>query len=162
LSLSGVSGEIMHKTCNKCKVEKEITWFSRNRTQRGGYEGQCKACRKIHIDKYHENCKLSYLKQKKQYRLANPHKIRALKAKRRAAKLEALPQWLTKSDHEEMKELYEIARIFKLYTGEEYHVDHIVPLQGENVCGLHVPWNLQVIPAKENQVKYNKLQEDIL
>lgn len=103
-----------------------------------------------------------YVAAQKAYYEENKPAFLARSNKRRAAKLQALPKWLTKAEHEEIKELYEIARMFKLYTGEEYHVDHIVPLQGENVCGLHVPWNLQVIPAKENLSKSNKLQEDAL
>jgi hypothetical protein len=98
----------------------------------------------------------------KKHRETNRDLYAAKDAKRRAAKLQALPPWLTPEQLEQIKELYTIAQMFKLYTGEEYHVDHIVPLQGENVCGLHVPWNLQVIPAKENLSKSNKLQEDIL
>ena len=98
----------------------------------------------------------------KLHRQNNKHLYAAKDARRRAAKLQALPKWLTKTEHEQIKELYEVARMFKLYTGQEYHVDHIIPLQGENVCGLHVPWNLQVIPAKENLSKSNKLQENIL
>jgi hypothetical protein len=97
-----------------------------------------------------------------EYRAANKDRYNARDAKRRAAKLQALPKWLTSEQLEQIKELYTCAQMFKLYTGEEYHVDHIVPLQGENVCGLHVPWNLQVIPARENLSKSNKLQEDIL
>ena len=96
----------------------------------------------------------------KKYKEANRSKINAAKAKRRATKLNATPKWLTLCELTKIEELYEIAQMFKLYTGQEYHVDHIVPLQGKNVCGLHVPWNLQVLLAKENLSKHNKLLEN--
>ena len=45
-------------------------------------------------------------------------------------------------------------------TGIPHEVDHYYPLQGENICGLHVPWNLQIIPASENRQKHNSMPED--
>lgn len=111
---------------------------------------------------YYEDNKSMVAARLKKYREDNRDCFRFRQAKRRAAKLNALPKWLNHEEFEQIKELYTCAQMFKLYTGQEYHVDHIVPLQGENVCGLHVPWNLQVIPAKENLSKSNKLQEDTI
>lgn len=109
-----------------------------------------KARRYYHANKHKCNKRLN------DYRRSNPEKFTHLNAKRRASKLKATPPWLTKEDFTLIEELFMCARLFRLYTGEEYHVDHIVPLQGKNVCGLHVPWNLQVISAKENLIKSNK------
>jgi hypothetical protein len=119
-------------------------------------------CQKEYAAKNKEKLKKYLSVYIKKHRENNRDAYAAKDARRRAAKLQALPKWLTKAEHEQIKELYTCAQMFKLYTGEEYHVDHIVPLQGENVCGLHVPWNLQVIPAKENLSKSNKLQEELL
>jgi hypothetical protein len=87
------------------------------------------------------------------YAKQNRPKRNALAAKRKAIKLNRTPPWLNQKHLEQIEELYTIAKMFKMYTGQEYHVDHIVPLQGKNVSGLHAPWNLQVLPAKENMSK---------
>jgi hypothetical protein len=87
---------------------------------------------------------------------ANPDKRAALEAKRRSAQLQRTPPWLTAEHLTQIDEFYIAAKMFQMYTGELYHVDHIEPLQGDNVSGLHVPWNLQVIPYKENLQKSNK------
>lgn len=81
------------------------------------------------------------------WRKANPGKYRAQKAKRRSALLNAIPPW---ADLEEIKKVYENCP-------PGHHVDHIVPLQGRNVCGLHVKWNLQYLSAQENIRKGNRL-----
>ena len=92
----------------------------------------------------------------RQISLANRSKSNAYCAFRRALKKNATPMWLTDEDKQSIHELFVICSMFKIYTGQEYHVDHIVPLAGENVCGLHVPWNLQILTAKENISKKNK------
>lgn len=77
--------------------------------------------------------------------------------KRRAAKMRALPVW---ADLEKINQIYEEARV-KSESGIKYEVDHIVPLQSELVCGLHVHYNLRVITKEENRKKRNKLLDDI-
>ena len=87
------------------------------------------------------------------------HKWRAMVAKRRAAKIRATPTWLTKELNNQMELIYKEAFERSDLENVKYHVDHIVPLQGGNVCGLHVPWNLQLLKADENWSKGNKNEE---
>ena len=83
--------------------------------------------------------------------------VRADTKARRRKHREATPKWLTKKEKAEIRQLYQIAIIMSKTTGEQYVVDHIVPLRGNDVCGLHVPWNLRVITQEENLKKSNKL-----
>jgi 5-methylcytosine-specific restriction endonuclease McrA len=83
--------------------------------------------------------------------------VRADTKARRRKHREATPPWLTKKQKTEIRQLYQIAITMTKTTGEQYVVDHIVPLRSPNVCGLHVPWNLRVITQEENLKKSNKL-----
>jgi len=76
---------------------------------------------------------------------------------RRRKHREATPPWLTRKQKSEIRQLYQIAITMTQTTGEQYVVDHIVPLRSHEVCGLHVPWNLRVVTQEENLRKSNKL-----
>lgn len=79
----------------------------------------------------------------------------ALNAQRRATKLDATPPWLTDEHRAIIRAIYaEAARLTKA-TGIPHHVDYIVPLNHPDVCGLHIPANLQVLTAPENCSKNN-------
>lgn len=80
----------------------------------------------------------------------------SLEAKRHAAKLKRTPKWLTEEQLNEIKKIYDTARALTESTGIEHHVDHQAPLQGKNISGLHVPWNLQILTESENSKKHNK------
>jgi 5-methylcytosine-specific restriction endonuclease McrA len=90
------------------------------------------------------------------YYKENPEKKAALSARRHASKLQRTPKWLTPADWIEMKWAYQIAHDLTVLTGIPHQVDHILPLQGKNVSGLHCPQNLQIITQAENCRKGNK------
>ena len=94
---------------------------------------------------------------KEKYRKANPEKARIVCNARRRRYREATPSWLTTEQKDNIKQLYIEAQKLTELTGVRYEVDHIIPLINDIVCGLHVPWNLQVIPKLENLKKANKL-----
>jgi hypothetical protein len=75
--------------------------------------------------------------------------------KRRVARLQRTPLW---ADQDAIKAIYAEALRLKRETGVEHHVDHIIPLQGELVSGLHVENNLQVLPWRENILKRNHFE----
>ena len=91
------------------------------------------------------------------YKAHNVDLVRADTSVRRRRHREATPKWLTKEQRDAMRQMYLTARQLTKLTGERYVVDHKVPLRSDDVCGLHVPWNLQVITQEENLAKSNRL-----
>ncbi len=91
-----------------------------------------------------------------EYKNRNVDVVRADTSVRKRRHREATPKWLTPAERLQMRDLYLQARKLTELTRERYVVDHIVPLRGEDVCGLHVPWNLRVITQEENLKKSNK------
>lgn len=170
------------KVCNSCEQEKELSEFSRNGKY---LRNKCKSCTRPQINSWYSENKESHLvataewanknpesrkKTYKKYReenlevcrtrckswqKRNPAKTTASASKYRASKLNATPTWLTQDHHKAIEEIYYLARECEMLTGDKYHVDHIVPLNGKNISGLHVPWNLQVLPADINVAKSN-------
>ena len=87
---------------------------------------------------------------------ANPGKRTANHAKYVLKKSLRTPSWLTEDDYWLIEQAYIVAQERSIKYGVQFHVDHIVPLNGKTVSGLHVPENLQVIPWHENLSKSNK------
>ena len=122
--------------------ERKHEWYQENREQ----VIQAAATRPAHVLREYRNA----------WKAANKTQVRADTKARRRKHREATPAWLTRKQKSEIRQLYQIAITMTKTTGEQYVVDHIVPLRGETVCGLHVPWNLRVITQDENLKKSNK------
>jgi hypothetical protein len=175
------------KTCRKCNVDKEISMFHKGNNP-DGYRTWCKPCvstykKQYKIDNAERIKKVQqvynavqyplrktyfqqrYLAQKqkmdaanKAYRKANLDKHAAKETKRRAAKLSRTPAWLTADDRWMIEQVYELAALRTKMFGFYWEVDHVLPLQGKIVSGLHVLTNLQVIPATLNRQKNNRYE----
>jgi hypothetical protein len=173
------------KLCTKCNVVQSLDMFHRGRNP-DGHRTWCKSCmsvykkqyrldnaehinktqkeydvkkypeRKVYYQERYIRLKEKLTEQSRLWRLNNPHLNAKKSNKRRAAKIQRTPAWLTEDDHWIIEEAYELATLRTKLFGFPWHVDHIIPLQGKTVSGLHVPLNLQVIPGKENLIKHNK------
>jgi hypothetical protein len=106
--------------------------------------------RRANIEKERERNRL--------YSKANPHKMTLKVSMRRAAKYRATPVW---ANREMIAAVYSEASRLTRETGIEHHVDHIVPLRSELVCGLHNEFNLQILPGSENLLKGNRHWPDM-
>lgn len=94
---------------------------------------------------------------KRAWKQRNPDYVQVIVNSRRRRLRNAAPPWLTETHKRQIREMYIAARELTKRTGVKHVVDHVIPLQSQEVCGLHVPWNLQILTHIENSSKGNKL-----
>jgi 5-methylcytosine-specific restriction endonuclease McrA len=180
----------MLKRCFHCKAEKPLAEFVKSRRSKDGHATLCRPCnreksaafRRDHPEKmaasrnaYNaSNREIIAAKQKayddanreakrardRRWNIENRARRRMLIADRKARVLQqTLP--LTPDQRAEMVAIYEEAERLEQETGVPHEVDHMVPLKGKTVCGLHVPWNLRPLSEPENQRKRSRLLPEI-
>ena len=166
------------KTCTKCSEVKAVSDFHQNKRNKSGLQSSCKACVKIYSDstkeearersrKYHlanRQCRIEKERARyqasreekaeyaKKYYKANKSDYYFRRGKARAARIQRTPPW---ANMFAIADIYAEAKRLEELTGIKFHVDHILPLQGELVSGLHVESNLQLLTAHENLSKSN-------
>ena len=99
--------------------------------------------------------KKELLAMQRDYWARNPEKRKAKRAKSRAKLHMRIPAWLSEEDKAKIIQVYKEAADKEALTGEKWEVDHIIPLNGKLVSGLHVPENLRVVSRKDNRSKSN-------
>lgn len=163
------------KTCTRCGfIGGYDRFYKQSINSKDGYQSHCKSCdnqrKKNWISLNPEKAK-NHAKTSDKNRLYNPNRrayraelkklphVKAARnadyAKRRAAKLNRTPAWLTKHDYKVIKGFYSVAQMLSKVNNEAWHVDHDIPLQAALVSGLHVPSNLVLMRGIENETKRN-------
>lgn len=128
---------------NKLKLRKDKQEWSKKNPDK----------RKASNAKYYAANKLKLLQQHKKWKDSNKHKVKKHRQARRARLQLATPTWLCMEDRINMAGLYNMAKALSVQTGIKHEVDHIMPLSGKAVCGLNVPWNLQIVSREFNRKK---------
>lgn len=175
------------KSCKSCKQEKPASMFGTKANAKDKLQPYCKPCASAYraqwnlankerkaernaayrLEKreqilaskaeYRNAAKEKIALQQKTWAQKNKTTINAIAAKRRAALLNRTPPWANKSH---IADFFHAADVLSR-GGVRFHVDHIVPLQGKLVSGLHVENNLQILPAHINTSKGNKYEQSI-
>lgn len=140
-----------------CCRDHKRAYLDARRDYKAQYEKHKISRRQQALAKYYKDVDKSRREQLARQK-QNPALYAAHTAKRRAAILKRTPKWLTEQDFADIQKIYVLADELSRATEVKWHVDHIVPLQGKNVSGLHLPNNLQVLPANVNIAKHNKFE----
>lgn len=174
------------KKCSRCKSEKDAAEFPVRRASLDGLGYKCKACAAADAKEWRASNRERHRAYSKQWQKTNKDRAnarsrgwRALNKQRRA---ETCKGWNERNQAKRAEQVarrrarivtpawarptaiaafYREAKRLEKETGQKYHVDHIVPLNSELVCGLHVETNLQVIPATQNVLKRNLVWPDM-
>lgn len=152
----------MEKRCSKCQIIKSVEEFRKRRHSLDGYNGKCCVCVREYESAWLKKNPDKNRKKRATWRKAHPEREKAIRdnwlnknrgrhnsyyAKRRAAILQRTPKW---ADLKAIQQFYQNCP-------KGYEVDHVIPLQGKNVSGLHVLNNLQYLPMSENRSKGNRM-----
>ena len=157
--------------CSKCNIEKPLSDFYKRKDTKFGVRKDCKTCaNKSTINSRCEKKKSEYDKkyylsvstrrkiQARNYQKNNKGKVNSMVMKQHASRLKRTPSWLDRYDDIVIDFIYKTASDMTDLMGINFEVDHIIPLRGKYVSGLHVPDNLQILTKKENRLKSNKME----
>ena len=161
------------RECTSCKQTLLLSNFGAKKNALHGVRSQCKGCiatwrktrnadaketdKLTHKEWYSKN-KVRLARLSKSWTQANKDSVYARnKARKRKLKV-CTPPW---ANMESIRTEYKLAQWCSDVMKTPYHVDHIIPIKGNNVCGLHVENNLRVIPAVDNIRKYNLLETSV-
>ena len=158
------------RTCSTCRESLTLEAFSKKAANADGLQHVCKNCHKAYARQYYAENRERHRALHRAWKDANPgydaegqrdraakrrqlqaDKVNAATAARKSYVKRATPSWANLFF---IAEAYHIAKVREKMLGGKWHVDHIIPLRGKTVCGLHVENNLQVIPASVNLKKH--------
>lgn len=157
---------VKFKTCTKCKQLKGLGCFPMQSSNKDGRHTHCKSCRSAYYSSIYnsEKRKEKYLsnhaqekQNRREYYRQNTGAYFVNKARRRARLLQATPKWYDAFDDFVLSEAYDLCKLRESITGTKWEVDHVVPLQGKTVSGLHWHKNWEVIPRYNNRSKGNRI-----
>lgn len=163
------------KTCSTCRQPLPVEAFSKKASTADGLQHVCKECHKVHARKQYLSNKERHRALQRAWRADNPDydkdggrrraakrraehadKVNANTAARKSYVKQATPPWANPFF---IAQAYHIAKVREGMLGGKWHVDHVIPLRGKTVCGLHVENNLQVIPASINLKKHASFKD---
>lgn len=165
----GKGGGRLSACCKACHNAAVAKWQAKNRDKVRGYVR--KSCKKAYdADPAKARAKSaarraaapehvravvrkSFNKRYRENYLSERARLNEYSARRRTS----TPQWLSAIERAQIREFYDIAHALTCQTDVKHHVDHIEPLNGPQSCGLHVPWNLQILTAAANCRKKNMM-----
>ena len=165
------------KNCARCDTTKDAAEFGKNAGRKDGLAVYCRACTKSYMaGKTYDKDRWANMREKesarnKDYRARSadrllpahrekaarrrkerPELVNAGNKARKAAQRQAIPAW---ADRAQISTMYRKAKELSAVFGVELQVDHVVPLRGKLVCGLHTPANLQLLAKDLNHTKRN-------
>lgn len=157
LALRKLNGDCLCNDCQNFYIELKRVWAVNNKHKNAAWRNNHPEKMAEYKKKWAERNKDQAKQAIKNWKLNNKDALDASSAKRRASKMQATPIWYGELDHLVMLEAFDLTRLRNDKTGIKWHVDHIIPLQALEACGLHCGSNIQVIPEALNVKKVNKM-----